>query len=262
MIFDTNQWKSYADLHLRLYRVTDEQGEVFLLLTGPEPDVQWERVAAALLGLIEQLGRAADRQRARHPDGGAAHPARSPSPRTPPTPSWSRATAAGSTGSRCRPASPGCWSSGSANSTVRRWVSPPTFRTTWPRRAFPEATLTLTRSLNQATGLAVPLEPLEKASAANLADIAEEMQGSTRGAGAGGDPGAAVRRLQAESPTGCPAPRRSPPSSSGSWPSGRRTSSRRRRVSRLVSGACRGARPSTERGCVGGSIGSSGAAVR
>ena len=44
--------------------------------------------------------------------------------------------------------------------------------------AFPEATLTLTRSLNQATGLAVPLEPLEKASASNLADIAEEMVGS------------------------------------------------------------------------------------
>ena len=45
--------------------------------------------------------------------------------------------------------------------------------------SFPEATLTLTRSLNSATGLAVPLDPLEKASAANLADIAEEMQGSS-----------------------------------------------------------------------------------
>ena len=33
MVFDTNQWKSYADLHLRLYRVVDEQGEVFLLLS-------------------------------------------------------------------------------------------------------------------------------------------------------------------------------------------------------------------------------------
>jgi hypothetical protein len=37
MIFDTNQWKSYADLHLRIYRVTDGHGEVFLLLSGPEP---------------------------------------------------------------------------------------------------------------------------------------------------------------------------------------------------------------------------------
>ena len=56
MVFDTNQWKSYADLHLRLYRMVDEQGEVFLLLHGPEPDVQWERMAAAVLGLIEQFG--------------------------------------------------------------------------------------------------------------------------------------------------------------------------------------------------------------
>ena len=55
MVFDTNQWKSYADVHLRLYRMTDEHGEVFLLLTGPEPDVQWERLAAAVIGLIEQL---------------------------------------------------------------------------------------------------------------------------------------------------------------------------------------------------------------
>jgi predicted ATP-grasp superfamily ATP-dependent carboligase len=56
MIFDTNRWTSYADLHLRIYRVVDEQGEVFLLLSGPEPDVQWERLAAALIGLIERLG--------------------------------------------------------------------------------------------------------------------------------------------------------------------------------------------------------------
>ena len=43
---------------------------------------------------------------------------------------------------------------------------------------FPEAALSLTRSINAATGLAVPLEPLEKASASNLEDIAAEMQTS------------------------------------------------------------------------------------
>ena len=55
MIYDTNQWKSYAELQLRLYRVVDEHGEVFLLLTGPEPDMQWERMAAAVIGLVEQF---------------------------------------------------------------------------------------------------------------------------------------------------------------------------------------------------------------
>jgi len=44
--------------------------------------------------------------------------------------------------------------------------------------SFPEATLRLTRSLNQASGLAVPIEPLEKASAQTMSDIAEEMSGS------------------------------------------------------------------------------------
>ncbi len=56
MVFDTNTWKSYADVTLRLYRMVDEHGEVFLLLTGPEPDVQWERLAAAIIALIEQIG--------------------------------------------------------------------------------------------------------------------------------------------------------------------------------------------------------------
>jgi predicted ATP-grasp superfamily ATP-dependent carboligase len=41
--------------------------------------------------------------------------------------------------------------------------------------AFPEAALSLTRSLSSATGLAVPLQALEKASASNLSDIAAEM---------------------------------------------------------------------------------------
>ena len=52
MAFDTNQWKSYADLHLRLYRVTDEQGEVFLLLTGPEGAVHLTGGEAQLLSAL------------------------------------------------------------------------------------------------------------------------------------------------------------------------------------------------------------------
>jgi hypothetical protein len=41
--------------------------------------------------------------------------------------------------------------------------------------AFPAAGLALTRQLSQATGLAIPLEPLEEASASNLSDINTEM---------------------------------------------------------------------------------------
>jgi predicted ATP-grasp superfamily ATP-dependent carboligase len=177
MIFDTNRWKSYADLHLRLYRVVDEQGEVFLLLAGPEPDVQWERLATAVIGLIEQFGVRLTV---------SVHGIPMAVPHTRPVTLTAHAT------------------DSELVQGYRSWIDrvevPASFTGLLEFRlgqldrkamgfaahvphylaqaAFPEATLTLTRSLNQATGLAVPLEPLEKASAANLADIAAEMSGS------------------------------------------------------------------------------------
>ncbi|MDF2748005.1 MAG: hypothetical protein K0S98_2292 [Propionibacteriaceae bacterium] len=178
MVFDTNRWKSYADLHLRLYRVVDEHGEVFLLFSGPEPDVQWERLVAAVIGLIEQFGVRLTV---------SVHGIPMAVPHTRPVTLTAHAT----------------------DTTLvrgyRSWIDrvevPASFAGLLEFRlgqlerkamgfaahvphylaqaAFPEATLTLTRSLNQATGLAVPLEPLEKASASNMADIAEEMAGSS-----------------------------------------------------------------------------------
>jgi predicted ATP-grasp superfamily ATP-dependent carboligase len=178
MIFDTNQWKSYADLHLRIHRVTDGHGEVFLLFSGPEPDVQWERLAAAVVGLIEQFG-------VRMTVG--IHGIPMAVPHTRPITLTAHAT------------------DPLLVKGYRSWIDrvevPASFTGLLEFRlgqldrkamgfaahvphylaqaSFPEATLTLTRSLNQATGLAVPLEPLEKASASNLADIAEEMATST-----------------------------------------------------------------------------------
>ncbi len=178
MIFDTNQWRSYADLHLRLYRVTDEHGEVFLLLSGPEPDVQWERFAAAVMQLIEQLGVRLTV---------SVHGIPMAVPHTRPITLTAHATDT------------------SLVTGYRSWIDrvevPASFTGLLEFRlgqvdrlamgfaahvphylaqaSFPKAALSLTQSLNQATGLAVPLEPLEKASASNLADIAEEMQGSS-----------------------------------------------------------------------------------
>ena len=178
MVFDTNQWKSYADLHLRLHRVTDEQGEVFLLLSGPEPDVQWERFAAALMGLIEELGVRLTV---------TVHGIPMAVPHTRPVALTAHATDV------------------DLVQGYRSWIDrvevPASFTGLLEFRlgqrdrkamglvahvphylaqaAFPEAALTLTRALNQATGLAVPLEPLEKLSATNLSDIAEEMATSS-----------------------------------------------------------------------------------
>ncbi len=178
MIFDTDHWTSYADLHLRLYRMVDDQGEVFLLLSGPEPDVQWERLSAALVQLIERLGVRLTV---------SMHGIPMAVPHTRPVTLTAHATDT------------------ELVQGYRSWIDrvevPASFTGLLEFRlgqldrkamgfaahvphylaqaAFPEATLTLTRSLNQATGLAVPLEPLETASAGNLSDIAGEMAGSS-----------------------------------------------------------------------------------
>jgi predicted ATP-grasp superfamily ATP-dependent carboligase len=178
MVFDTNQWKSYADLHLRLHRVVDEHGEVFLLLSGPEPDVQWERLAAAVIGLIEQFGVRLTV---------SVHGIPMAVPHTRPITLTAHATdTALVRGHRSwidRVEVPASFSGllefrlGQLDRKAMGFAAHvPHYLA---QAAFPEATLTLTRSLNQATGLAVPLEPLEKASAVNLADIAEEMAGSS-----------------------------------------------------------------------------------
>ncbi|MFZ1411693.1 MAG: PAC2 family protein [Micropruina sp.] len=55
MVFDTNTWTALNEFSLVLHKVTDAQGKDFLLLKGPEPDTQWRRMAAAVLGIAERL---------------------------------------------------------------------------------------------------------------------------------------------------------------------------------------------------------------
>lgn len=55
MVFDTDHWKSVEPFRLELLRCTAPAGEEFVLLTGPEPDVQWERTVAAVRGLAQRL---------------------------------------------------------------------------------------------------------------------------------------------------------------------------------------------------------------
>lgn len=56
MVFDTNHWVSMTDYSLVIHRLFDLNGKPFLLFTGPEPDTQWNRTAAAVLGIAERLG--------------------------------------------------------------------------------------------------------------------------------------------------------------------------------------------------------------
>jgi len=53
--FDQDHLSNYRPPRLALYLVKDEIGRQFLLLSGYEPDFQWERFTAAVLGLIDDL---------------------------------------------------------------------------------------------------------------------------------------------------------------------------------------------------------------
>lgn len=55
MTFVEDHLTNYQPHRLELHRVYDGLGEPFLLLTGVEPDLQWERFASAVIGLVEDL---------------------------------------------------------------------------------------------------------------------------------------------------------------------------------------------------------------
>ena len=56
MVFAKDHWQSYDTPLLAIHLVKDLDGLPFLLLSGPEPDVQWERFAAAVEQLCRLLG--------------------------------------------------------------------------------------------------------------------------------------------------------------------------------------------------------------
>ncbi len=55
MTFDEDHWTGYEQPELVLYEMRDCAGTAFLLLTGPEPDLQWERFADAVRELVERF---------------------------------------------------------------------------------------------------------------------------------------------------------------------------------------------------------------
>lgn len=56
MTFGGQNWLDVEPPRLRLLRVFDEEGSSLLLLSGPEPDVQWERFCAAVWRIVDELG--------------------------------------------------------------------------------------------------------------------------------------------------------------------------------------------------------------
>lgn len=56
MVFETNRWVSYDTPAMELHRLVDRDGATYYLLTGPEPDWQWERLARAIREVIDLFG--------------------------------------------------------------------------------------------------------------------------------------------------------------------------------------------------------------
>ncbi|MGC4896284.1 proteasome assembly chaperone family protein [Micromonospora sp. DT31] len=55
MTFVEDRWTDYDAPELELHLLRDDDETPFLLLTGPEPDLQWERFVAAVAGLSARL---------------------------------------------------------------------------------------------------------------------------------------------------------------------------------------------------------------
>ena len=56
MTFDGGKWETYDAPELSVFKLADAGGKQFLLLTGPEPDHEWEAFVAAAQSLAERLG--------------------------------------------------------------------------------------------------------------------------------------------------------------------------------------------------------------
>jgi hypothetical protein len=54
--FETDHWAAYSGPELRIVALTDTGDTPYLLLTGPEPDTQWERFVAAVGQVVDRLG--------------------------------------------------------------------------------------------------------------------------------------------------------------------------------------------------------------
>lgn len=56
MTFRKNEWVAYETPRLELRLLRDATGAPFLLLSGPEPDVEWERFTVAVREIVERVG--------------------------------------------------------------------------------------------------------------------------------------------------------------------------------------------------------------
>ncbi|AFU40907.1 PAC2 family protein [Cutibacterium acnes] len=56
IIFDTDHFEGYERPRLVLHEVTDQLGQAFLVLEGPEPALGWESLVSSLTSLVDSMG--------------------------------------------------------------------------------------------------------------------------------------------------------------------------------------------------------------
>jgi hypothetical protein len=56
LTFRRDRWTAYETPSIEVHLVQDATGAPFLVLSGPEPDVEWERFAVAVRQVVERLG--------------------------------------------------------------------------------------------------------------------------------------------------------------------------------------------------------------
>lgn len=173
MVFDTNQWVGMTDYALVIHRLLDSKGKTFLLFNGPEPDTQWNRAAAAVLGIAERLGVSRLITVSGVPMA---------VPHTRPTLVTAHATEPATVSGNPmwidRVQIPGSFShtlefkAGQAGLLGQGFVAHvPHYLA---QAGFPQATEAVISRLGQAAGLDIPMDELAERSAANLATIASE----------------------------------------------------------------------------------------
>lgn len=177
MVFDRDRWVEYDDPSLLLHLVTDADGTRFLVLTGPEPDFQWERMAEAVRRIVETLGVTLTVH---------AHGIPMAVPHTRPIGVTAHATDASLIPQNDtvfgRVQVPASFSSllelrlGEAgHNAVGYAVHVPHYLA---QAEFADAAVTALRSVVAATGLNIPTEDLSAAAGLNRAEIAKEVAGS------------------------------------------------------------------------------------
>ena len=159
-----------------MHQLTDTDGTAFLLLTGPEPDSQWERFIAA-------VGQVADRFAVRLTVGLMAIPMGVPHTR--PTGMSSARDPQGPAaraGGLARHRDPGARARRRAAGIPLRpgrprlpSGSPPTSRTTSPASDYPETARTLIQATADATGLLLPTTGLDEAAATVREELAKQV---------------------------------------------------------------------------------------